>query len=60
MVVDELEELGRCVRDGTPPETGAVEGMAGFRVPDPWIVASAEGGGTAQVDGERDTGERSG
>jgi hypothetical protein len=60
MVVDELEQLGRYVRDGTPPETGAAEGMAGFRVPDPWIVASVEDGRTAQVDGERGTGERSG
>jgi predicted dehydrogenase len=59
MVVDELEELGRCVRDGTPPETGAAEGMAGFRVSDP-IVASVEDGRTTQVDGERGTGERSG
>lgn len=59
MLVDELEEFGGCVREGTAPETGATEGMAALRVI-LGVVASAEDGRTAQVDGERGAGERSG
>jgi len=59
VLVDELEEFGRCVREGTAPETGAAEGMAALRVI-LGVVASVEDGRTAQVDDERSTGERSG
>lgn len=59
MLVDELEEFGGCVREGTAPETGATEGIAALRVI-LGVVASAEDGRTAQVDGERGAGERSG
>jgi hypothetical protein len=31
-LVDELEELGRCVRGEAQPETGADEGIAALRV----------------------------
>lgn len=31
-LVDELEELVRCARDGASPETGATEGLAALRV----------------------------
>lgn len=38
MVVDELEEFGRCIREGTTPETGASEGIAALRV----VLAAVE------------------
>ena len=32
MLVDELEEFGRCIADGETPETGGAEGLAALRV----------------------------
>lgn len=32
MLADELAEFGRCIRDGTAPETGPDEGIAALRV----------------------------
>lgn len=32
MLADELAEFGRCIRDGTAPETGPEEGIAALRV----------------------------
>lgn len=43
MLVDELEELTRCVRDGTPPETGAEEGLAALRVIEGAVASSLSG-----------------
>lgn len=58
MLVDELEEVGRCAREGTTPETGGAEGMAALRVI-LGVVASAGDGRSAQIEGERDDGDRS-
>ncbi len=44
MLVDELEEFGRCVRTGEVPETGAPEGLAALRVIDGVVTTAANGG----------------
>ena len=31
MLAEELREFGRCIRDGSAPETGAAEGIAALR-----------------------------
>ncbi|HEX9122992.1 MAG TPA: Gfo/Idh/MocA family oxidoreductase, partial [Actinomycetota bacterium] len=51
MLVDELQELARCVRDGARPETGAAEGIAALRVI-LGAVASAEEGRIVRAEEE--------
>lgn len=43
MVVDELEELVRCVRRGVRPETGAAEGLAAVRAIVGAVVSAERG-----------------
>lgn len=43
MLVDELEELARCVRTGARPETGAEEGIAALRVIEGVLATSVHG-----------------